>query len=223
MRHLLPVLFVSTAVLAQRAGDVAMLSDGKLHVILCGTGSPLPDPERAGSCTAIIAGGQVILVDIGPGSWRKAMVANVPGQALSAVLLTHFHSDHIGDLGEAMTMSWTNGRSAALDVYGPVGVEKVVRGFTDAYDLDAEYRILHHGEAIMPAKAHGMVAHTVELPDRGERRRVFEKNGVTVCVSRGSPPDRSSLWLSHRIRRAIRRRFRRYFILRQSGAERGRS
>src|SRR5579872_4667334 len=101
-----------------------MLKDGKLHVILCGTGSPLPDAERAGSCTAVIAAGQVILIDVGPGSWRKALVSNVPGQLLSAVLLTHYHSDHIGDLGEAMTMSWANGRAQPLDVYGPPGVER---------------------------------------------------------------------------------------------------
>ena len=45
------------------------------------------------------------------------------------MLLTHFHSDHIGDLGEAMTMSWTNGRPVALDVYGPPGVDRTVRRF----------------------------------------------------------------------------------------------
>jgi ribonuclease Z len=184
MRIALAILLTSVTALAQRASDVTMLSDGKLHVILCGTGSPLPDPERAGSCTAVVAGGQLILIDTGPGSWRKAMVSAIPGQALSAVLLTHFHSDHIGDLGEAMTMSWTNGRVGPLDVYGPVGVEQVVRGFADSYELDGRYRILHHGESIVPAKAHAMIAHTVEIPEAGERRRVFVKNGLSVYAFR---------------------------------------
>jgi len=111
-------------------------------------------------------------------------VANVPGQALSAVLLTHFHSDHIGDLGEAMTMSWTGGRAAPLDVYGPVGVEQVVRGFADSYQLDGRYRVLHHTDAILPDKAHAMIAHTVDISDPAERRRVFAKNGVTVYAFR---------------------------------------
>jgi ribonuclease Z len=149
---------LSIAAQAQPAGDLSMLTDGKLHVIVCGSGSPLPDPERAGACVAVIAGQQVILIDSGPGSWRKATIAKVPGQALSTVLLTHFHSDHIGDLGEAMTMSWTNGRTTALDVYGPPGVERIVHGFAEAYELDGQYRMRHHGEAVVPAKAHGMAA-----------------------------------------------------------------
>lgn len=157
-------------------GDIKMLSDGNLHVILCGTGSPLPDAERAGSCTAVIAAGQVILVDAGPGSWRKAVLSNVPGQSLSSVLLTHFHSDHIGDLGEAMTMSWTNGRAAPLDVYGPDGVEQVVRGFNEAYGLDKGYRVAHHSAEFMPPAAHDMIAHVLTVKDG--KSLVFEKNGL---------------------------------------------
>src|SRR5271166_3100848 len=95
LRSRLFVLFlvISISVVAQPAGDVSMLTDGKLHVIVCGSGSPLPDPERAGACVAVVAGQQVILIDSGSGSWRKATIARVPGQALSAVLFTHFHSD----------------------------------------------------------------------------------------------------------------------------------
>ena len=44
-------------------------------------------------------------------------------QNLSAILLTHFHSDHIGDLGEALMQSWAAGRNHKINVYGPPGVE----------------------------------------------------------------------------------------------------
>ena len=37
------------------------LPDG-LHVALCGAGSPLPDPQRSGPCTAVIAGRQLFVV-----------------------------------------------------------------------------------------------------------------------------------------------------------------
>src|SRR6185503_3248787 len=100
------VLLLSSAALpANQSGagatpDTGWLNDGQLHVVLCGTGSPLPDPNRAEACTAIIAGGEFVLVDTGSGSWRKGVVNNLPAQNLSAILLTHFHSDHIGDLGE---------------------------------------------------------------------------------------------------------------------------
>ncbi|MES2490007.1 MAG: MBL fold metallo-hydrolase, partial [Pseudomonadota bacterium] len=102
--------------------DNSLMTDGKLHVILCGTAAALPDPDRAGPCTAIIAGDQFWLVDVGPGSWRNVDQLNLPISKLSGVLITHFHSDHINDLGEAITQSWIAGRSKPLDVYGPQGI-----------------------------------------------------------------------------------------------------
>ena len=109
--------------------DYSLLSDGKIHVVLCGTAAALPDPDRAGPCTAVIAGGQFWLIDTGPGSWRNVDRFNLPVSKLSGVLITHFHSDHIGDLGEAITQSWIAGRATPLDVYGPQGINEVVGGF----------------------------------------------------------------------------------------------
>ena len=79
-----------------------------------------------------------------------------PGK-VKAVLLTHFHSDHIGDLGELMLKRWSGGSmKSPLDVFGPDGVETVVKGFNQAYSLDTEYRILHHGpETVPPVRRRG--------------------------------------------------------------------
>ena len=101
---LLTLLSLSLAASGEQssgAADAGLLNDGQLHIVLCGTGSPLRDANRAAACVAIIAGGEFVLVDTGPGSWRKAVANNLPAQSLSAILLTHFHSDHIGDLGKA--------------------------------------------------------------------------------------------------------------------------
>ena len=48
---------------------VADQPDG-LHVILCGAGSPLPDPNRSGPCVGVIAGDRLFVVDSGSGSGR---------------------------------------------------------------------------------------------------------------------------------------------------------
>ena len=39
------------------------LPDG-LHVYICGAGSPIPDPHRAGPCTAVIAGDNLFTGDL---------------------------------------------------------------------------------------------------------------------------------------------------------------
>lgn len=175
------LLMLNSFVLAQQSATPSF-DDGQLHVVLCGTGSPLPDANRAQACTAIIAGNEFILVDTGSGSWRKVAVNNLPAQNLSAVLLTHFHSDHIGDLGEAVMQSWVAGRKQKLNVYGPPGVERVVAGFTQAYALDTDYRVLHHGEQIVPRAVAGAVAQPVKLKSDDAAALVFERNGLKVTA-----------------------------------------
>ena len=102
-----------------RANSQSFLKDKALHILLCGTGSPMPDLTRANACVAVIAGGHVVIIDAGPGSWARIAAAGIPGASIDTMLLTHLHSDHIGDLGEVATQSWLGGRSVPLDVYGP--------------------------------------------------------------------------------------------------------
>ena len=169
-------------VFAQQQADTAMLGDGQLHVVMCGTGSPLADATRASACVAVIAAGEVVLIDVGPGSWRQVAVNRIPTAAVSEVLLTHFHSDHIGDLGEAVTQTWLAGRAKPLEVFGPPGVEKVVAGFAQAYSQDVEYRIAHHTETMLPRAAAGAVAREVKLKSGTEAAVVFERNGLKVTA-----------------------------------------
>src|SRR5690349_9642467 len=127
-----------------------LLADDALRVLLCGTASPLPHPTRAKACVAVFAGGRFWIVDTGPGSWNNLAQWQVDGRNIAGVLYTHFHSDHIGELGEFNLQTWAAGRPAPLAVYGPPGVERVVAGFTEAYALDTGYRIAHHGAALLP-------------------------------------------------------------------------
>src|SRR5438876_5539419 len=68
------------------AGDpVAALPDG-LHVGLCGAGSPMPDPRRAGPCTVVIAGKRMFVVDSGEGSTKVLSLMGLPPARVDAVL-----------------------------------------------------------------------------------------------------------------------------------------
>ena len=81
------------------------LPDG-LHLALCGTGSPFPDPTRAGPCSAIIAGDRLFIVDTGEGSARTLGYMGIPAAKIEAIFLTHFHSDHIDGLGPFLLQRW---------------------------------------------------------------------------------------------------------------------
>lgn len=176
----------------QRMGTdfVADLPDG-LTVGLCGSGSPLPDPTRAGPCTFVIAGDRLFIVDTGSGSTRNLLQMGVPLGDTEALLLTHFHSDHIADLGELRLQRWVGSANRApLPVYGPVGVEEVIAGFNAAFGLDDGYRTAHHGAAIAPPA--GANANAIEIGDAPTAGAVVIDDGdlrITMFRVDHSPVD----------------------------------
>jgi ribonuclease Z len=155
-----------------------LLEDGRMHVVLVGTGGPIANERRISQSTAILAGGEFILVDTGPGSARRSSLLKLPGAHLSGILLTHYHSDHIGDLGETNIQSWIDGRTGSLEVFGPEGVDDVVDGFNKAYALDVMYRNTHHGEEYMPREAGIMHSKTITFSDPNRAELVLDRNGL---------------------------------------------
>ena len=119
---------------ARMAADpVADLPDG-LHAAIAGSGSPLPDPKRGNPCVAVIAGRRVFVVDAGEGASETLNRMQIGPQHIEAVLLTHFHSDHIGGLGSLAIQRWAAAAAATpMRVLGPPGVERVVAGYNEAY------------------------------------------------------------------------------------------
>jgi len=163
-----------------------ILAEEGLYAVLCGTGSPLPDVHRAGPCIAVSAGKHFFIVDAGQGSTRNALLMHLPLEKADAILLTHFHSDHIADLGEMMLQRWTRSSSQTpIDVIGPAGVEQVVGGINLAYRLDTGYRVAHHGPETMPPTGAGGIARPFELPaEPGASVAVFDQDGLRVTAFR---------------------------------------
>ena len=160
------------------------LPDG-LHVALCGSGSPLPDPIRAGPCSAVIAGDKIFIVDVGDGAARNVGRMGLPMTNVEAILLTHFHSDHIDGLGSQMFNRWTaGGQTSPVPVIGGDGVEAIVDGFNAAYAPDVEYRIAHHGTETMVRSGAGGVGQTVAFEDGQESVVVYDKGGVKITAFR---------------------------------------
>lgn len=170
--------------------NAALLGDDALRVALCGTSAPLPSPDRAKACVAVMAGGKMYIVDSGPESTKNLMMWGVPLGQVAGVFLTHFHSDHIGDLGELNLQTWVGGRPAPLAVYGGPGVDQVVAGFNAAYAQDDVYRIAHHTAEILSPAAARMVAHTVAMPAEGPRTAVVLDDGqmkITAIETNHAP------------------------------------
>lgn len=131
-----------------------------LSVTLCGAGSPMAGPDRLGPCTLVTAGQQVFLVDAGEGAVRGLTRIGFPPARVQAVLLTHLHSDHFDSLGDVALNHWAAGSARApLPLYGPAGVERIAEGLNLAYGIDRDFRIAHHGAAVVPSAGYGLAAH----------------------------------------------------------------
>ena len=120
---------------------------GMLEITLLGTGSPLVDPLRAGPATLVRAGGATLLFDCGRGVLMRAAAAGVQANGITALLLTHLHSDHITDLNDVITSRWvTTFAPDPLRVVGPPGTATVVDGLLAMLAPDISYRLAHHDD-----------------------------------------------------------------------------
>lgn len=118
-----------------------------MDVILLGTGSPIPSPGRAGPATLVRTRDTILLVDCGRGVAMRLARAGVAPPSISAVLLTHMHSDHITDLNDIITTHWVmSAAPAKLRIFGPKGATALVEATLAMLAFDVNYRIDHHDD-----------------------------------------------------------------------------
>lgn len=141
---------------------------------LLGTGGPLPTADQAGPATLVRAGRATLLIDCGRAVLTRLVAAGVLPVGLSAVLLTHLHSDHITDLNDVITTHWImTSDPTPLRVIGPPGTKQVVDAVLAMLALDQGYRQAHHADL-----GHPMI---VEVTEVSPGRRL-ELDGATVVA-----------------------------------------
>jgi len=172
---------VQTAMGRLMAQDLTASLDDGLHLGLCGAGGPMPAPNASGPCVVVTAGQRIFVVDAGTDGARNLVRMGYPIGRVEAVLLTHFHSDHVDGLGELGTLRWVSlANTTPLPVHGPTGVSAVVEGFNQVYAHDEGYRQAHHGDVVAPVSGSGMVAHPFEAPPAGQLHPVLADGDLTI-------------------------------------------
>ena len=163
------LLLIVLASIAPTAAGSELPDSATTRVVLLGTGTPNPEPDRSGPAVAIVVNDTPYLVDFGPGVVRRAaaMSPDYGGDMegllidrLKVAFLTHLHSDHSAGLPDLILTSWIAGRDAPLELYGPEGVADMAEYILKAYDADIRYRI----DGLEPANELGwrVNAHTLD-------------------------------------------------------------
>jgi ribonuclease Z len=178
LRFQLLIAVLAIVLIAACSEQPASLST---QVVLLGTGTPNPEPDRSGPAVAIVVNDTAYLVDFGPGIVRRAAAMSpsyggdieaLEAKRLKVAFLTHLHSDHSAGLPDLILTPWILGRDEPLELYGPEGVGDMAEHVLKAYDADIRYRI----DGLEPANDQGWRVNTHTLDDGV----VYEDDNVKV-------------------------------------------
>lgn len=147
-------------------------------VVILGSGTPNPDPERMGPALAVVVNDAAYVVDFGPGVVRRAAAAYTAGveqlevTRLKIAFLTHLHSDHTAGYPDLILTPWVMGRDEPLQVYGPAGLKDMTEHILAAYTQDKDQRI--RGLEPIDPNGYGAVAHEISAG------RAYQDDNVAV-------------------------------------------
>lgn len=98
-----------------------------IDVCLLGCGGMLPLPERALTSLYVRYNGHSLLIDCGEGTQTAIRRAGLKFKPIDAILITHFHADHIAGLPGMLLTMGNDGRTAPVTIYGGEGLTEIVR------------------------------------------------------------------------------------------------
>ncbi len=130
-------------------------------IILLGTGTPNPDPNRLGPSVAVVVNDSLYLVDFGAGVVRQVAAAGISVSKISRAFLTHLHSDHTIGYPDIILTPGVVGRREPLEVYGPRGLTDMTNHIMAAYEIDIQERI----QGLEPANQEGYIVYTHEIEE----------------------------------------------------------
>ncbi|MDO0945269.1 MBL fold metallo-hydrolase [Chromohalobacter israelensis] len=157
-----------------------VMANAETEVITLGTGTPVPNGERAGAGIAVIHDGEAYLFDVGAGVTQRAIQAYEKYDIdalyppnIDHVFLTHLHSDHIVDFPELLASYWWR-RESPINLFGPVGSQSMSEGVYQFLELDMETRLKDKSPVINPDAAQ---ANVTEFEGAGV---IYDKNDLRV-------------------------------------------
>jgi len=124
------------------------------QIIITGSGTPNPDPERAGPGVLVRRGDVTLQFDAGRSTVQRLAAAGLWIPDLTAFFASHHHSDHLTGLQDLVLTYWTMDRAdsgAALPVIVPKGpASDFVRAMLKPWQHDIAVRQAHTGRETAP-------------------------------------------------------------------------
>lgn len=143
--------FLAIALLVLAAPPISAQAP-RTRVVVLGSGTPIPNPDRMGPAIAVVVDSTAYLFDAGIGVVRRAAAAAaryhisaLRDQRLGIVFLTHLHSDHTMGLNDLLFTPWIMDKVTPLEIYGPDGTKALVQRILDGNQIDISERVASAG------------------------------------------------------------------------------
>lgn len=138
------------------------------ELIVLGTAASVPDAEHDTVALALRGSDWTVLIDCGGSPLHKLARSGVGADTIRAVILTHFHADHLYGLPILVQGLWLGGRQAPLPIYGPEETLDLAHKLLELFNLADR-------EEIFSLEWH-------RIPPR-EGVRVLEIGGVRITAT----------------------------------------
>ena len=146
----------------------------EFRVTLLGTGNPRPVMSRFGPSILVEAGNEKLIFDCGRGAAQRLDQLNVPFSAITALFLTHLHSDHTVGIPDLWLTGWVMGRATPLPIWGPEGTKAMMEHLREAYTFDIHIR--RDVDTKLPGAGVEVIANDIE------EGVVYNRAGVKVTA-----------------------------------------
>ena len=142
---------------------------------MVGSGTLIPDPHRGAPAHWVETGRSFLLMDCGAGTLRTMARLGLPWPEISHLLVTHFHTDHVGELAPllfALKHGRVPPRRDPLTLLGPTGLRQHLAALA-----------LAHGPYVLQP---GFPLAVHELPPGGEWSHPLGDFKITSVAARHS-------------------------------------
>ena len=135
-----------------------------MKLVILGSGTSVPHPQRASSAYWLETAGGTLLLDISPDAAHRMAQENLDWPGLDAIWVSHFHLDHLGGLAPFLFgTKWAPQlyeRKKPLKIFGPGGTRRLL----DIVDQSNRYHLLEQRFSIEVFEVEGGT-HFMILPE----------------------------------------------------------
>lgn len=111
------------------------------QVRMMGTASAMPVSGKYQSAQVLCVHGRYFLIDCGEGVQQQMTVLKVPMMKIDSIFISHIHGDHVFGLFGLLSTLGMKGRTAAMNIYGPVNLGPIIKFFLSYYGDGLAYDI----------------------------------------------------------------------------------